>query len=375
MAGGAARAIADAVIVGGGIVGVSAAAQLASTGRRVVLVERTGIAAGASGRNSGVVQHPFDPVLVDLHLETLSLYRGLEAFSIPEAPVGLLLVTHDGDGARRFSAEVLATHPHLRPTYVPPEEMASLEPVVAPGVAACRLDIGYPVAPAAATMAFADRARILGVEIRLGEGAGLWWDGGRAAGVELVSGERIAAADVVVAAGPWTPTIVDPSGAWRPISANWGVVVSIDLPDAPRHVLEEAEISIEPGADAEGMGMSFSLVTADGVASLGSTFLDDEPDPDALVPALIERGTTFVPSIATAELGQARRCARPLSIDGRPLVGGVPGIERLWVAAGHGPWGISTGPASGRLVADLIDGRIKAAPPALDPGRFPAPQV
>ena len=59
----------------------------------MVLLERTEIAAGASGRNSGVVQHPFDPVLVDLHLETLALYRELaavegpgEAFALPLEP-------------------------------------------------------------------------------------------------------------------------------------------------------------------------------------------------------------------------------------------------------------------------------------------------
>jgi D-amino-acid dehydrogenase len=372
---GSVGAIADAIVIGGGIVGASAAAHLTMSGRRVVLVERTGIAAGASGRNSGVVQHPFDPVLVDLYVETLSLYRGLEGFAIPEAPVGLLLVTHDVEGARRLTAEVLASRPHVRPSFVPPEEMRSLEPAVAPGVAACRLDIGYPVAPAAGTMAFADRARGLGVEIRLGEGAEIWRAGSGVAGVDLESGERIAAEDVVVAAGSWTPGIVDPGGTWRPIAANWGVVVSIDLPDAPRHVLEEAEISIEPGTDAVAMATAFSLVTAGGLSTLGSTFLDDEPEPSAIVPALVERGAPFVPSIATAELGQARCCARPLSADGRPLVGRIPGIDGLWVAAGHGPWGISTGPASGRLVAHLIDGRANSPPPELDPGRFRAPPV
>jgi glycine/D-amino acid oxidase-like deaminating enzyme len=367
------EAIADAVVVGGGIVGVAAAAQLATTGRRVVLVERTGIAAGASGRNSGVVQHPFDPVLVDLHLETLALYRSLDGFSFPAAPIGLLLVTRDVDGAERLTAALQASHPQLRPSFIAPEVMKSLEPAIAPGVAACRLDIGYPVAPAAATSALAGRARSLGVEIRLGAGASVWRDGDLAAGVELDSGDRIAAADVVIAAGPWTPSIVDPGNAWRPIGANWGVVVPVDLGDAPRHVLEEAEISIEPGADTDGMRSAFSLVTADGVSSLGSTFLDDEPLPDALVPVLIERGATFVPSIAKADVGPPRLCARPLSFDGRPLVGRVPGIDGLWVAAGHGPWGISTGPASGRLVAELVDGRVAAPSPELDPARFAAP--
>jgi glycine/D-amino acid oxidase-like deaminating enzyme len=40
------------------------------------------------------------------------------------------------------------------------------------------------------------------------------------------------------------------------------------------------------------------------------------------------------------------------------------------VAAGHGPWGISLGPASARLVADLLTGRGPAPPPAFDPARF-----
>jgi glycine/D-amino acid oxidase-like deaminating enzyme len=367
--------IVDAVVIGGGIVGVSAAAYLAAQGRRVALVERTEIAAGASGRNSGVVQHPFDPILVDLHIETLALYRALEGLSLPTSPVGLLNVTHDVDGARRLTADLHANYPHLGPTFVSPDQMQSLEPAVAPGVAACRLDIGFTVGPAAATQSYADWARRLGVEIRLGSPAGVWRDGDRALGITLESGDRIAAGDVVVAAGPWTPSIVDPHGGWRPIRPNWGVVVPVHLSDPPRHVLEEAEISIEPGASSEDMAIAFSLVTADGASSLGSTFLEDEPDAEAVIPPLVRHGAMFVPSIATAPRGQPRRCARPLSIDGRPLVGGVPGISGLWVAAGHGPWGISTGPGSGRLVADLIDGHVASPPAALDPARFGVPSV
>jgi D-hydroxyproline dehydrogenase subunit beta len=360
----------DAVVIGGGIVGASAAAHLATTGRRVCLIEQTEIAAGASGRNSGAVQHPLDPVLVDLYVETLALYRALDGFSLPREPVGLLNVTHDVDGARTLTADLQATHPHLRPTYVSPEDMAMLEPAVAPGVAACRLDIGYPVAPAAATKAYAAWAARLDVEIRLGAGAAVWRDGDRAVGVQLESGEHVAAGDVIVAAGPWTPATIDPGGAWRPIRPSWGVVAPVTLADPPGHIIEEAEISIEPDADSDDTGHSFSLVTAQGATTLGSTFLDREPDAAYWVPALVERGARFVPAIASAPTGQPRRCARPLSADGRPLVGRVPGIEALWVAAGHGPWGISTGPASGRLIAALIDGVVGSPSDALDPGRF-----
>jgi glycine/D-amino acid oxidase-like deaminating enzyme len=388
----------DVIVIGAGIVGVSCAAHLAASGRRVMLLERTEIAAGASGRNSGVVQHPFDPVLVDLHLETVRLYRDLALtvegeFALPSEPAGLLLVSSDADLARRLAEGLTETHASLSPTFLDPDAAHALEPALARDVAACRLAMGYPVAPAAATRAYAAWANRLGVEIRQGEYARPWLESGRVAGVESANGERFAAGQVVVAAGPWTPELVDGTGAWRPIRPLWGVVVGITLARPPVHVMEEAEIEIEPGGEpidagategratdpdaAEPTGsepaVAFSLVTAAGASSVGSTFLDDEPDAAAIVPSILARGALFVPAIASAQLGAHRVCARPFSLDGRPLVGRVPGIDGLWVAAGHGPWGISTGPASGRLLADLLDGRVAAPPPALDPSRFTPP--
>jgi len=70
----------DIAIVGGGIVGCSAAAFLAESGARVELFERGRLAGAASGRNSGSIQHPFDPVLDELHRETLGHYRALDGF-------------------------------------------------------------------------------------------------------------------------------------------------------------------------------------------------------------------------------------------------------------------------------------------------------
>ena len=364
----------DVIVIGGGIVGIAAADHLAAAGRRVLLLERHDVGAGASGRNSGVVQHPFDSVLVDLYLETVALYRELDGLSLPASPAGLLSVTRDVDGARRLAATLAASHPHLQPTYVSPDDMRRLEPAVAEGVAGCHLAIGYPVGPATATRAYAARAMARGVEFRLGVEAAPWLVSGRVQGVALADGGHIAAENVLVAAGPWTPGIVDPSGAWRPIVPRWGVVLPVTLAAPPNRVLEEAEISIEPGADEDGeAGHAFSLVTADGVSSLGSTFLADEPDAASLVPSIVRCGVRFVPAIADAPIGPPRVCARPQSVDGRPLVGAIPGATGLWVAAGHGPWGISTGPASGRMIADLIDGWLATPPAALDPVRFGSP--
>ncbi len=366
----------DVIVIGGGIIGTSAAAHLASAGARVVLVERTAVAAGASGRNSGVVQHPFDPVLARLYHETVARYQALAAessgaFAFPAEPVGMLCVGHDEAAARRFADELAAAHPELEPVLLPSGEARRLEPSVAPDVTAVRLPIGFPVAPEAATRAYADRAAALGVEVRVGAGASPRIVDGRVAGVTFADGTTLAAADIVVAAGPWSPGLVDPSGAWRPITRTWGVVVSVTLAAAPSHVLEEIELEIEPGDAGEpepSAEFGFSLVPAGAASSLGSTFFLAEPHPSRVVPALIERGRGFVPGLAGAAVGADRVCARPLSADGRPLIGAVPGIDGLWIAAGHGPWGISTGPASGRLIADLVLGRQASPPAAARPG-------
>jgi glycine/D-amino acid oxidase-like deaminating enzyme len=87
-------------VIGGGIIGSAAAAFLSEAGVRVTLVEREGLASGASGANSGVIQHPFDPILADLYHETIGLYRDLAAaesgFRLGEFPTGLLYVSADG---------------------------------------------------------------------------------------------------------------------------------------------------------------------------------------------------------------------------------------------------------------------------------------
>ena len=112
-----------------------------------------------------------------------------------------------------------------------------------------------------------------------------------------------------------------------------------------------------------------------GSSSLGSTFLRHEPDPAAWLDTLRTVGSRYVPAVATAPLIGLRTCARPVCRDARPLVGPVPWVAGLWIAAGHGMWGISTGPGSARLVADAILGRgdPDALPSELAVDRFGAP--
>ncbi len=394
---------ADVVVIGGGIVGVAAAAMLAEGGAQVTLCEREALGAGASGRNSGVVQRPFDEALSAIHEKTIELYRDLEeadvGFVLGARPSGLLMVSSDLGVVAAIAADLDRRFPTLAPEVLDPAALVDAEPSLAPGLAACRVAIGYPIPPASATYAYASLAERRGVRFRLGRDARPVLEAGRVTGVE-VAGRVVPAGAVLVAGGPWTPEILRDVPMAIPIRPAWGVVVEAILERPPRHVIEEAEMdealgtgevaaaAVDAGASApdraapgdragttfappEGESApEFSLVTAAGVSCVGSTFLAREPDPGSWVVPLLERASHFVPSISDAPIRGVRACARPVAPDARPLVGAVPGVEGLFVCAGHGPWGISTGPGSARLVVDEILGRLGSIPPALAAARF-----
>jgi glycine/D-amino acid oxidase-like deaminating enzyme len=372
---------ADVVVIGGGIVGTSAAAFLAGAGARVILVEREGLASAASGANSGVVQQPFDRILAELCRETVELYRELSrrsaSFRLAAEPAGMLFVSESEEAVRHQATGVLADFPELRVEVLSGAALRELDPALAPDLWACRVDIGYPVMPGASTYAYASLAEELGATIRQGRAAALRRSGDKVTGV-IVNGQPIAADDVLVAAGPWTPGVIDPTGSWAPIRALWGAVVEIELANPPRHVLEQAGIEASIGTDAGEHGPQdhlLSLVPMPGVSVVGSTFLDDEPDPRAWQEPILRLAARFVPTVVDAPIRGVRACPRPLSVDGRPLIGAVPGLRNLYVCAGHGPWGISTGPASARLVADLILDRAPQIPAELSAARFGQPST
>jgi glycine/D-amino acid oxidase-like deaminating enzyme len=368
----AGRRSADVVVVGGGIIGCAAAAIMADRGARVILVEGIEVGAGASGRNLGAIQHPMDEVLAPLYRESLTRYRALADagsgdFVIGRTPAGLLLLNRDPDAAAVQAGRLADAVPELDPQLLDAEELLELEPDLAAGLAAVRLETGYPVPPAAATNAWAELADGRGARLLIGSPGRLEVADGRVVGVRLDDGTVIVTDAVLVAAGPWTPGLADPSGTWQPIVPTYGVTVQLRLPEgaAPSHIVEEDEVgtvnravaateragAADPDADPPSL---FSLASARGISTLGSTFLPAEPDAARIAQLLIRRAIEFLPVIADAEVTGRRLCARPQSIDGRPFIGPVDGPAGLHVCAGHGPWGISTGPASAAIAARAI---------------------
>ena len=299
-------------ITGAGIIGCSAAAFLAEAGARVTVHDREGIGAGASGRNSGVIQHPYDPALVPLYEASIALHR--EVVALSHDPAGILLL--DPPPGLELPEEL---HPeHL-------DDAHGEEPLLRPGIPAIRIRTGWPVGPRAATEAWARRAREAGATF----------------------GEPQEGDVTLIATGAWTTAV--------PVRPMWGVTAQLDV--RAQHVLEEAGVE---DISAGGPLQIFSLVGD----VLGSTVSAEEPDVDATVPYVQERARRF---IGDTRVTAARKCPRPQTLDGRPIVGRLD--ERTYVCTGHGPWGISTGPATAEHVArQILDGT--PPPPELSPTRF-----
>ena len=209
--------------------------------------------------------------------------------------------------------------------------------------------IGYPVAPASATRAYARLAERLGATLAVGDRAVLAMDGDAATGV-VVDGRLVPAEAVVIAAGPWTPDVI---GRHRRLAADRQLV--------GRRRLDRSRAAAAATSSRRSTSRSSPATRGDGGRRLrgwlrvqpgdgrrrrarsGRRFCRSRPEPSSVIGRLRDRGARYVPAIASAPVEGMRTCARPVTPDGRPLIGAVPGIRGAFVAAGNGPWGISTG--------------------------------
>ncbi len=103
----------DVAIIGAGIIGCSTAYFLAREGVKVTVYDPAGIASGASGRNNGLIEHPYDADSTPLFFETVELMRDLVGDALPAQPGGVLLLADDEPGARDLVRHY-AQFPELR---------------------------------------------------------------------------------------------------------------------------------------------------------------------------------------------------------------------------------------------------------------------
>lgn len=339
----------EVIVIGGGLVGVTASLLLAEAGVRVTVFEADHVGAAASGRNAGSVEHPLDPPRAPLYEESVELYKRLGVLTGP--PAGLLGVarTPQGPLALAVAAEPFTT---LKPQMLDSDEVRALDPELAPDLLGCLIQTGYPTKPLAATSRIAELARGRGVAIVEGERAVPLLRADRVIGVKTASGD-IPVDRVLVAAGPWTPELIDPGGRRRAVEFEWGVTVHIEFTGRIRHRVEELPVSDGPDAAPDGISERWEVTPTSELTVLGATHTHEQPDEQAGAQDILRRTARFAPAAARAPVTAVRSCARPASFDARPLIGRC-GADGLYAVTGHGPYGISLGPASARMGVDAL---------------------
>ena len=376
--------IADVVIVGGGIVGCACACELARTGQKVLLLEQGRLVAGASGRNQGLLQPQADRRYQAMFQEAVGRYEDLaEERRVPLSlrETSQLLVADADTLADTRRAAARFAEAGLPVQWLEPERLRAEEPSLASGVAGGFLLPGVrTIDPAAATIALAQAAREAGATIRAS--TRVWrvlHHERRVVGV-LTDAGPVAAGAVLIAAGWASGELLAGAGVPLPVAGARGWLLrTAPLPWRMRFVLGEAEwhggrpnafpTLGDLGHGPPGSAVAFTLQQArSGQATIGatasSTVYDSRDTFGASVRDLTARALRFVPGLATVPVAQVWSGVRPVTPHGDPVIGPVPGVEGLWVAAGHGGLGVMLAPATGRMLAEyLTAGNARGAEP------------
>jgi glycine oxidase len=284
---------------------------------------------------------------------------------------GTLAVARDADEAEALERELeMRRGLGLEVSRLLPSAARRMEPALAPTLRlALAIPTDHAVDPRALTAALARAVEGAGGVLRAGaEVAEVVVAGERIEGVVLAGGERIPAANVVVAAGPWSGQLEGlPFAARVPIRPVKGQILRLHDRAGPglvEHVLRIAGGYVVPrgdgryvlGATTEERGFDVS-VTA------GAVF------------ELLREAIALVPGFSELEIDECSAGLRPATPDGAPAIG--PGaIRGLHWATGHHRGGILLAPLTADLVVSALVGDPHLAEvPSVAPTRFAPAQA
>lgn len=353
-------------VIGGGIVGASAAYHLAKAGVKTVLVDGSQVgkatSAGAGIVAPGTSLRPLPP-FYELAKPAVSYYPTLadDLSSLNEENCGYeecgkLHVADTPEKAEQFP-ELKALFEKRRDEGMPnldeisevtPAEAQEMLPILGEMHAAMFISGAARVDGSTMRSALTNGARKLGARIIGGE-ATIDVSSGTVTGITTEEG-AIAVDAVVVAAGAWTNSVLEPSGFSLAINPQKGQIVHIEMPgqDTTRWPIlgwGESQYQLSFGPDRVVCGATREFDSG----------YDTRVTP-AGVKHILDEQLRLCPGLADGTLAEVRVGLRPYSDDALPFIGAVPNVNNLVVGSGHGPSGLQLGPYSGLLAAELAQG-------------------
>lgn len=359
---------ADAVIIGGGVMGCSIACNLALTAhrhglRRIVVLERDTLGSGSTGRSSGCIRmHYSTAVNAELAWRSLNVFRNFD--DIIGGECGYVetgfLVFAGADDLEAFRGNI-ATQ----------QSVGVITDIIGAADAA-GLAPGFAVADAAAiayepysghadasgtAYAYATRARSEGATIRLQTPATeieTSQDGSRVTAVCTSDGARIETGIAVIATGPWSARFLPSHGIDAPLVATRHEVLHFRRPlDLVPHHPGGADISNRIYFRPEGQELTLA-----GNGNHSDVVDDPEVFAQRASPAFIQdvwqRLARRIPPIADAELAAGYAGLYTNTPDSHPIMDRVDGIDGLYLCTGFSGHGFKLSPMVGVLMAELI---------------------
>jgi glycine/D-amino acid oxidase-like deaminating enzyme len=358
----------DTIVVGAGIVGAACAVELQARGLEVLLVDARHPGAGVTAAGMGHLV-ALDETDDELDLCLLSLgrwddYLSTQAGLAEHVRCGTLWVAEDDVqmahalaraerlGRRGWHADALSG-----------AELARIEPALRAGltggVRVARDGVVYPPAVArdlAARVSALGGRTLFGTQVaRIDAGC-----------VTLVSGERLAAGAIVVAAGTAVPQLLP----GVPVFPRKGhLAITARYPRRLSHqVVSMGYGQTEADSDAPAIAANVQPRIT-GQWLIGSCRQDGIADTDVdprVLAHVLRSAIALLPCLADMTIIRSWTGLRPATRDGRPIIGRHPALDRVWIAAGHEGLGVTTAFGTAQLLADLMLER----PPAIDAGPY-----
>ncbi|MGM7699087.1 NAD(P)/FAD-dependent oxidoreductase [Microbacterium sp. A84] len=408
--------MAHSIVIGAGMVGLATAWHLQEHGVEVTVLDRTGVAAGSSWGNAGwltpgkaipladpslwtygpkALLDPDAALHVPLRVDAAlwgflgrfaahGTHRAWDRTMAALTPIDKLALsafdeltdggvdswTREGPfvigfteerHAKGFLGEIAGVVRHGQDAPLERlENPRELAPMLSDAVkVAYRLDKQRFLEPAPFVQALADAVVARGAVLRTDAevarvDGGVAGSAGSAASVVLASGERLSADSVVVATGAWMPKLARSLGVRVPVQAGRGYSFTVDTDQPATHpvYLPAQRIACTP---YQGRFRIAGTMEFRG---------PDEPLQARRIQAIINQTRTLMQGVDLDNRHDEWVGSRPVTPDGLPIVGATraPGV---YVAGGHGMWGIVLGPATGKLLAEqIVTGKIH---PAIEP--------
>jgi D-amino-acid dehydrogenase len=312
------------------------------------------------------------PILRDLNLQSRDLYErwygDLEGGYARKGELMLCLSESTLAGEVRLAER--ATRLGLQTEVLTRDELAAFEPgIEIDAVGAVYFEDDAQLTPSAFVPAL--RERLLSAGVRIRDGVEIWgfrMEGSRA--IPNVTNGEVSADQIVIAAGAYSGLLAHRLGMNLPLLAGKGYGFTVaDPPARPEYpaILVDGRVAVTPMLD----GLRFV-----GTMELGAPALPEINETRLRgMRRSIERA---YPAFRGFDFGSAPVWTglRPCSPDGMPYLGRSRRHSNVLVATGHGMMGMSLGPVTGEIVAQLIDGEPPAVPlDLMQPDRYGALRI